>query len=135
MIFVDSNVFISLWDKDNVNHHKAREKSKRLDVAGGKIVISNIVVYEVATILAMRVSKLKALDFLGFVDSGRVDVIFVDEEVSKRALKIFIGIKDKNVGFFDCTSFAIIEKYGIGEVFSFDKDFAKYGKNLDWKFV
>lgn len=135
MVFVDSNVFISIWDKDNINHKIAVIKSRDLEKIGESIVISNIIVYEVASVLAMRVSKLTSLDFLKNVEKSQIEVVLISDQLDKLAREIFKKIKDKNVSFFDCTSFAIVERHKIDKVFSFDKDFRKFGKNSGWQFV
>ncbi|MBI2326809.1 PIN domain-containing protein [Candidatus Curtissbacteria bacterium] len=135
MVFVDSNVFIAIWDLDNIHHQIAYEKSRNLANEGEPVVISNIVIYEVATIMAMRLSKQKSLAFLDSIRKSEFKIIFIDQQIDRLAHDIFEKIKDKNVSFFDCTSFAIIQKFDIGKIFSFDKDFLKYGKNLGWQFV
>ena len=38
---------------------------------------------------------------------------------------IFCRYKDKELSFTDCTSFAIMEKFGIKNAFAFDEDFDK----------
>jgi len=135
MVFVDSNVFIAIWDKDNAFHDRAVAKSKQLEKTGESIVISNIIIYEVATVLAMRVAKSKSREFLSSIEHNPMQTIFVDGRIDSEAKEIFQKITDKDVSFFDCTSFAIIEQFGFKKVFSFDKDFLKYGQRRGWEFV
>ena len=40
---------------------------------------------------------------------------------------IFCRYKDKEFSFADCTSFALMEKFGIKNAFAFDEDFEKMG--------
>ena len=57
--------------------------------------------------------------------SKAVKMIKVTEEIENNAWGIFCRYKDKELSFTDCTSFAIMEKFGIKNAFAFDEDFDK----------
>lgn len=130
MIFVDSNAFIALWNIDHPLYLKAKKISTLLKKENHHLITNNIVISEVFTILAMRVHKVLALKFEKEFTERNIPIIFITEFYHQKAWDIFKKIKDKNVNFFDCTSFAVMEHLGIKKAFSFDGDFPKYGFKL-----
>ena len=57
-------------------------------------------------------------------NKGEIEVIWIDEETHNRGVEIFIERKEpKDLSFFDCVDFALIERYSINKAFSFDKHF------------
>ena len=48
-------------------------------------------------------------------------------EDEKKAWEIFVKYRDKTFSFTDCSSFALMERIGITEVFAFDEHFTQYG--------
>ena len=53
--------------------------------------------------------------------------VAVDEALRQAAWKRFKELRLPMVSFTDCTSFEVMDKYGIREAFTFDADFAKAG--------
>lgn len=126
-IFVDASAFIALWKKDDLNHLNALQKSQKVSKTKVFLVTSNIVIAEVLTVMAMRISKQVTDRFLEYIERSNVKVVFVDEDLHIAALKIFRETVSKNVSFFDCTAFAAMQLLRIKKVFTFDKDFQRYG--------
>ena len=55
------------------------------------------------------------------------NLIHVTPNDEKKAWAIFVKYSDKTFSFTDCTSFALMERVGITEVFAFDDHFTQYG--------
>ena len=130
MIFIDSNAFIALWNTDHSFHKTALTVSSNLSQDKQQLITTNFVVAETFTILAMRVKKSLAIKFGKEFNSQNIPIVYINEEYHQKAWKIFQKIKDKNVSFADCASFAVMEHLGITKAFSFDDDFQKYGFEL-----
>lgn len=130
MIFVDASALISVWDHDNINHKQALNKSIELKKTKQQLSSSNIIIGEVLTVLSMQVNKKKALEFGKEIEKSNLIINFINQDLHQKAWEIFQKIKGKNVSFFDCASFAVMEDLGIKKAFSFDKDFKKYGFEL-----
>ena len=127
MIFVDSNAFIAIRNLNHPLHQPAIRISSHLVNENGYLITTNIVIAEVFTVLSMRVNKMVAVQFGKDLEKQEMPIVFIDEFYHRKAWEIFQKIKDKNVSFFDCTSFAVMEDLGIHKAFSFDKEFKKYG--------
>lgn len=127
-VFVDASAYISSLNKKDLNHKKAMSLSQDLFQKGAEFITSNLVVYEVYTILSLKVDKKIAIGFHRKIKEERLSIIYMREEFEEAAWQIFEKEKSKNVSFFDCTSFAIIKKFKINSVFSFDHDFARFSR-------
>lgn len=127
MIFVDSNAFIAVRVTNHPLHGKALSISQHLIQEREELTTSNIVISEVFTILAMKFDKKLALQFGEEIHKKALSIIYIDNFYHQKAWQIFQKVKDKDVSFFDCTSFAVMESLGIKKVFSFDVDFSEYG--------
>lgn len=124
MIFIDSNAFIAIRNKRHPLHGKAIRISSQIIEP---LVCTNIVIAETLTILSMRVNKSIAIQFGKEIKQQNIQIVHIDEIYQEKAWNIFQKIKSKDVSFFDCTSFAVMESFNIKKVFSFDEDFKKYG--------
>lgn len=135
MVFVDANAFIGLLNRKSSLHQLAIQKSAKIKQENEILATSDIVVAETITVLSSRIDRRLALTFGSEIEEGGIQIFYLEPETLSLAWKIFQKQTSKNVSFFDCTSFAIIEKYKVDKVFSFDSDFVKHGKNLGWEFV
>jgi predicted nucleic acid-binding protein len=127
MIFIDASAYIGILNPDDSNHKKALELSSFLTQENHTIT-SYAVLGEVLTVGSMRYNRKASIDFVKGIFESKTTIVAENSELRKKAFKIFQDIKDKDVSWVDCYSFAIIDHYKIEKVFSFDKDFKKYTK-------
>jgi predicted nucleic acid-binding protein len=127
-VFVDTSAYIASLYRKDINHRKALEISQELFDKGADFITSNVVVYEVYTVLARKVEKTTAILFHQKIIDESLPIVYMDEDLEEIAFSIFEKEKSKNVSFFDCTSFAIIKKLQIKSIFSFDRDFERFCK-------
>lgn len=132
-VFVDADAFVGLTIPTDAYHKTAVSLVKVLKDKKAQLFTSSDVLKEAATVISQKASHEAAIEFLRKITSGEVDitVIFVNEKVNQRGVEIFIQQMSKNVSVFDCTSFAVMEKYKIEHAFSFDKHFK--GKRISSK--
>jgi len=62
--------------------------------------------------------------------SRLVRVLYVGEEVFLESLDIFERSKDNEWSFTDCTSFILMERTGLSQVFAFDPRFEQAGFHM-----
>lgn len=133
-VFVDASAYLSVLNKKDSNHRKALKISQQFFKGGGELITSNIVIYEVCTVLSLRIDKKLAFEFRETLENSQTAVIYLNRQIENKAWEIFQKQTSKNVSFFDCTSFAVMEELGIKSVFSFDGDFKRYAQRTGISF-
>lgn len=130
LTFVDSNIYVALFDDNDRTHSRATELQKKITSSDFKLLTSSNIVSECLTIISQKLGKPFALKFLKGLEESGTEVLFVDELIYNEALRLFPKIKSKNVSFVDCTSFVIMKNRGIKVVFTFDQHFKSQGFKL-----
>ena len=125
-IIIDSNVFIALARKKDSLHIKAHELMERVK-GKHEVWVLNVVVQESATVISMRDGMNAARVF--FEECPElIDVeIKLDNELEKLSWTIFLRQQKKGTSFIDCANLALLEKYKLDGILSFD-DF--YPRNV-----
>lgn len=126
-VFIDSNIFIALLDESDSTHDKASKLVAELGTRAFNPVTSNFVVNETITVVSQRIGKSNAVRFADYLYFGdhNIKVITVDRDVEERALEVLKRTKSKNISFCDCTIYAIMNRYGMSALASFDKHMQK----------
>ena len=60
-------------------------------------------------------------------ESSLIRVIWVDRLIEELAWQKFLQYDDKDISMVDCTSFAVMEQWGISTAFTFDRHFLQAG--------
>lgn len=124
-IFVDTGAWYALLDKSDANHHAA---VKFYDSLAHPLVTSNYIADEVITLARIRLGYKVAVNIGQKIwDESIANLIRVTPQDEKKAWEILVKYHDKTFSFTDCTSFALMERIGITEVFAFDGHFTQYG--------
>jgi predicted nucleic acid-binding protein len=123
--FVDTSAWYALLDTSDANHHAA---VKFKDSLAHPLVTSNYVVDEVITLVRNRLGYMVAVEIgQKLWDESIANLIRVMPRDERKAWGVFVQYRDKNFSFTDCTSFALMERIGLTEVFAFDEHFKQYG--------
>jgi len=124
-IFIDTSALYALLDKSDANHRVA---VKFKDSLAHPLVTSNYITDEIITLAKNRLGYEVALDIgQKLWDESITKLIHVTLQDERKAWKIFVKYHDKTFSFTDCTSFALMNRVGITEVFAFDDHFMQYG--------
>jgi len=127
-IFIETSAFIALYLKGDDFHSQAAELLKELR---GKttFVTSNFILDEIYTFLRAKKGKQVAVNFAEFLAQNAevVKLRRISLEDEKEAFGYFKKFDFSGLSFTDCTSFALMKKLEIKEVFTFDQHFAKAG--------
>lgn len=128
-VFIDSSAFIALYLQDELFHLKALGFWK--NKTGNNLrryITSNFIFDETLTWLVKRKGKKIAVNFGNYLleNADIVPVKPILPEDEKTAWKLFCKLTGK-LSFTDCTSFSMMKRLKICQVFTFDKHFKRAG--------
>ena len=126
-IFIDTSALIALYLKKDDFHFRAIALLKKYRESGW--FTSNFVLDEVYTFVRLRCGKRPAIMFAEILESNsqkvRLERVTLEDE--KEAFKLFAKHDFRGLSFTDCTSFAMMKRLKIKEVFAFDQHFVRAG--------
>jgi predicted nucleic acid-binding protein len=127
-VFVDTSAFVALRNAAEAEHERARAALSGLLAEGVALYTSNYVFAETYTALMVRVGREEAIEWgRRFRAGGAIELVRVEDDVEGDAWEILERHGDKRWSYVDATSFALIEREGHGEAFSFDVHFGQRG--------
>jgi predicted nucleic acid-binding protein len=124
-VFVDTSALFAFTDRRDQNHAAARAIQERLSARRARQLTTNFVIAESHALFLARMGRRAAAEFLARIDSLEVVRVRVADELRARA--ILSRYDDQDFSYTDATSFAVVERLRVGGVFTFDRDFARYG--------
>ena len=129
-VFVDTSAWYACFKRRDPRHASASAALSRL-LSGSSVYTSDYVFSEVVTLLPSR-DGFEAARAAGEALRAHpgLTLLEVVPETRERAWRVFLKFSDHALSFADCTSFALIEEYGIRQVFTYDKDFRLLGREL-----
>lgn len=123
-LFVDTSAYFALYSADDEFHPRAINSAK---TARRRLYTTNYIVAETHALILRRLGRDTALTFLEETDHSRTAVERVRLGDEQRAREIILTYDDKDFSLTDATSFAVMERLGIGTAFTFDRHFAQFG--------
>jgi predicted nucleic acid-binding protein len=124
-VLIDSDAFIAKLYEYDLLHTPALELFDNLEQNRKLLVTTDAVVGETATVLSHRVGQKLATAFLVFIERSAIPIIHIDEKLHKDALKIFREQTQRGTSFVDCANVAVMKRFGIPTIFSFDEFYFK----------
>lgn len=126
-LFVDTAAWVGL-EVINDEHHAAAEAFRHGPGRAYQWLTTNWVIWETVTWLRRRASHAAAVRFGERVGtSTKLEIISVTEHHEAGAWEIFKRQWDRDFGFVDCTSFAVMRAMRITSAFTFDHHFRQAG--------
>lgn len=130
MIFVDTGAFLGRYLEKDRHHDRALRAWRRLD-AVPRLFTTNFVLDELFTLLGRRASYTFAAGRARHImSSEKLDILRPDQETELEAVDLFEKYADQKVSFTDCTSFVLMRRHRIRQVFAFDRHFELAGFEL-----
>jgi len=125
--FVDTSAFYALADRDDRHHAEACAIVERELKSKTHPFTTNYVVAETHVLILSRLGHQAARRWLR-------DFVLPQEQVSEAdqqaARAIILRHADKGYSLTDATSFAVMRRSGVHQVFAFDVHFAQFGFEL-----
>jgi uncharacterized protein len=131
LVFVDTSAYFAVANRRDVSHDVARIILGELLARRQKLITTNYILAELHALLLARIDRSVAIRVLHELDTSQITTIVrVSAEDEQRARAIIVQYEDKNFSLTDATCFAVMERLGITQAFSFDHNFAQYGWTL-----
>jgi predicted nucleic acid-binding protein len=126
VIFADTSFWVALRNGRDGHHQEAVQL---LQLHGdGSLVTTNHVRGETWTFLRRRAGHGASVGFLDALDrSSRLRLVWVNEEMERRAVQWLRRHGEREFSFVDATSFAAMRSLRIESALAFDGDFSAAG--------
>ena len=126
MIFIDSNIFISYFEKRDEIISRRVEKLFS-DITEGRLIAytSNMVIAEIIWVLdrIYKWNREEICDNIEFI-LNTPNIKIKDKALLADSIILF---RENNVDFIDCYNYSLMKIEKIEEILTFDKDFEKIG--------
>ncbi|MBI5683377.1 MAG: type II toxin-antitoxin system VapC family toxin [Deltaproteobacteria bacterium] len=122
-VFIDTSAFCALAIPKDQNNSNAKAIHTKLQEQKAIIYTSDYILDESYTLLKMRGSHTTSVKFMDEIGKSHINILKIDEHIETAAKAIFRKFEDKRLSFTDCTSFVVINQFGIEAVFAFDEHF------------
>jgi len=126
-ILIDTSAYGAPAVRRDQYHRQAVAILTDLSQRRRRLFTTNFIVAESHALVLIRDGRDEALRALHRIEGGTTTVIPVDETDERRARQILEHHRDKDYSLTDAMSFAVMERLGIVEAFTFDRHFRQFG--------
>jgi predicted nucleic acid-binding protein len=127
-VLVDTSGYFAATNRRDTNHSRGTAVLAQLIAERRPLFTTNFILAETHALLLTRVNREIAARVLFEIDKSRMTtVVRVSAADEARAREIIQRYQDKSFSLTDATSFAVMERLGIVQSFTFDVNFAQYG--------
>jgi predicted nucleic acid-binding protein len=121
-LFVDTSAWYAAADRSDTSHRRA----KAVLTVDETLVTTDHVLVETWVLLRHRLGRQAAERFWDGLRAGAAEVELVTAADMAVAWAVGESFPDQDFSIVDRTSFAVMQRLGLGRVASFDDDFAVY---------
>jgi len=123
--FADTHYYLALVSRDDVDHGRAPELSRRLP---GRMVTTAWVITELADAFSASAQRGAFLDLLRRLRANPIlTIVPPTQELFDRAIELYAARQDKDWSLTDCISFVVMRDQGIREALTGDHHFEQAG--------
>jgi predicted nucleic acid-binding protein len=124
--FADTSGLYATLDADDQNHDRARTTWARLLERDGLLDTTNYVIVESLALVQHRLGIDAVRTFVADVRPV-LRVEWITPEDHEGAVQGVLAAGRRSLSLVDCTSFAVMRRLGVDEVFAFDRHFGEQG--------
>ena len=127
-VFVDTSYYIALFSPSDCHHAKAIELARSLK---HRSVVTEFVLLEFGNVSSSGKARDVFLDLLRRLRNDPNTILVpAARELFDRGCELFARRPDKEWSLTDCTSFIVMDQYGLTDVFTSDHHFEQAGFNV-----
>ncbi len=125
-LLADTSALLAVILNDDANHRAAARWVREMPHV--RFLLTELILSEMVTRLAARAGADKAVAAAGeLLASTRYELVFMDEDIFRGALRQMAKFADKKLSFADCASFELMDRLALEAAFTFDRDFRDCG--------
>jgi predicted nucleic acid-binding protein len=124
-VLVDSDAWVGIFSGKDAHHKEANRIFDILIKQGIEIFTTTAIEGEAATVLSHKEGYRVANDFIHSLDASQIPIVHIDEQLHNRAMEKFLDTNRRGTSYVDLTNVAVMERYNIEKIFSFDKSYFK----------
>ncbi|MBE9099576.1 type II toxin-antitoxin system VapC family toxin [Vacuolonema iberomarrocanum] len=125
-MLLDTSGLLCYIHRDERQHDQA---VRLVHDAGNRLLTHSHVLAElVALALVRRFPRSQVLAFvMDLVDNPDIEMIWVDEQLHRKAMQLLVDRKDKTYSLCDAVSFVLMRQRGVSEALTTDRHFEQEG--------
>ena len=128
LVYVDTSALIALATSTDRYHSSAADYFRKAMDGGIRFIVGRPALVEYIDGVTKRIGKSEAIKELRLLESTAVMRIEPDVEDDHRlGRELFLRYDDQAIDMTDSLSFAIMDRLGLKEAFTFDRDFVVHG--------
>lgn len=120
-LLLDSDFLFGLYITHDPSHDRAVQLLEETWKKQPELYITNLVMQELATVVSYRVGQHESITLLDKLKEHNLIKIHINEELEDAGWSIFLSQTKKGSSFVDCANLAVIEKYKLDGILSFDR--------------
>ena len=124
-ILLDSDGLFGLYVPSDPHHEKAKHLALFLRAQMVELYVTNVVIWETATVLSYKIGQELAIQFVRSFPSLGAHMVVLDESLESRGWEVFLRQTKKGTSFVDCANVAVIEELKLDGILSFDEFYPK----------
>ena len=124
-MLVDTGAWYAIADTSD-RHHEEASRFYTEHAGRTTLVTTDLIVAETWALLNSHLGRASALTFWDTLRQTRTAILTVDPVDLEGAWHIAQAFSDQAFSFVDCTTFALMERFGIADAFAFDIHFLVY---------
>ncbi len=125
-IFIDTNVWVALFNPGDALHKQARETAVSLNSGTFELVSSNYVLLECFTVIAKKCGIEAAHDFRQYLNRHKtMRIVWIDETMDDMIWRIFSAKENVGISFVDASNLALARSHRLSYLLTFDRALRK----------
>ncbi len=124
-ILVDTGAWYAVADGSD-RHHDTARRFYAEHAGRTPLVTTDLILAETWTLLTSHLGRQAGLTFWETLRETRTPILTAEQTDLEAAWRIVQAYPDQSFSLVDSTTFAIMERFGISEAFSFDSHFLIY---------